>query len=159
MAYRLITQPDEAATELFNFVMENPSEFPDDMRVEIMRLLRPGGSVAFAVSESAEMIFARKAELSNDVVKLGAILAGCASYNKINNFADDDGERGRGIAAALRRHSKEKAPIGETWPPKEDDPLPKRVYLPEDKQDEVPTLEASRTMTPPPEPVSEPEVP
>ena len=141
MAIPLITQPDEAATELFRFVTTNPDEFPDDMRETIMRSLEPGKSVSFAVSEGAEMIFARKSELSQDVIKLGATLAQCASYHNINNFGDDNGERGRGIAMALLRHAGQKAPVGQSWPPKEEDPAPKGVYLPEDEQETAVTLE------------------
>jgi hypothetical protein len=127
---RFITQPDEAATALFRFVVENPSKFPDDAREELLRLLEPGKSVAFAVSEAAELIYARQEDLDKDVVQLGAELAICASHNHINNFADDGGARGRGITEALRRASGEKTPAGMSWPSKDDDPTPKMMYVP-----------------------------
>lgn len=144
MAIDFITQPDEAANRLFRFVVDNPTEFPADMREHILEHLAPGKSISFAVSEAAEMIFARKSELSNEVIKLGAVLAMTAAHNKINNFADDDGKRGYAIATALRRHSGEKAPIGVNWPVKEEDPSPKDVYLPPpDADGPVPAPEPS----------------
>lgn len=140
---RFITQPDEAATELFRFVVEHPEKFPDDMREEILKLLEPGKSISFAVSEAAEMIYARQKELDKDVIALGAELAMNASYNRVNNFADDDGKRGKAITEALRRASGEKAPDGVKWPLKDDDPDPKQVYLPPDEKNvgEVPAPE------------------
>lgn len=127
---RLITQPDEAATELFRFVVANPDEFPEDVREKILDLLEPGKSISFAVSESAELIYARQKELSKKVISLGAQMAVTASYNRINNFADDNGKRGAAITSALRRASGEKAPVGMSWPDKEQDPEPKVTYLP-----------------------------
>jgi hypothetical protein len=146
---RFFTQPDEAATEVFRFVVANPDKFPDDVREEILKLLEPGKSVAFAVSETAELIFARQKDLDKDVIKLGAELAMCAAHNRINNFADEEGKRGRSIAEALRRASGEKAPPGISWPPKEEDPSPKDVYVP--GPDNPPG-----TVVPPPEPIPAP---
>lgn len=142
---RFITQPDEAAKLLFHYVVENPKDFPDDMREKILAYLEPGKSVSFAVSEAAEMIFARKSELSKEAIHLGAELAICAAHNRINGFGDDDGKRGRNIAEALRRHSGEKAPPGMSWPAKEDDPLPRDVYLP--------PVGSDKTDVPAPEPI------
>jgi hypothetical protein len=127
---RFITQPDEAATVLFRFVVDNPKSFPEDMREHILRLLEPGRSPSFAVSESAEMIYARQKELSREVLMLGAEMAITASHLRINNFADEGGKRGRDIAEALRKASGEKAPAGMSWISKEEMPEPKNVYLP-----------------------------
>jgi hypothetical protein len=126
---RFMTQPDEAATALFRFLMENPDAFPPDMREKIVSFLEPGKSISFAVSETAEMIFARQEELSAPVLLLGAELAITASNNRINNFADEGGNRGRGIAEALRRASGEQTPGGMSWPSRDEDPVPKDVYL------------------------------
>ena len=143
---RFITQPDEAAKELFHFVVANPEKFPEDMRATILEYLEPGKSVSFAVSEAAEMIFARMKELDKDVILLGAELAMTSAHNRVNNFADDNGKRGRAIAEALRRASGEKAPSGMSWPAKDEDPKPKDLYLP--------PVGASADVAPPPEPAT-----
>jgi hypothetical protein len=111
-------------------VVANPDEFPEDVRGEILSLLEPGKSVSFAVSEAAEIIYARQKDLSKKVIALGAELAICASHNRINNFADENGARGRGIMEALRRATGEKTPAGMSWPSKDEDPQPKEVYVP-----------------------------
>jgi hypothetical protein len=87
---RFITQPDEAATELFRFVIANPDAFPEDMREKILSNLEPGKSVSFAVSEAAEMIFARQSELKKPAILIGAEMAITASTHRINNFGDDN---------------------------------------------------------------------
>ncbi len=144
MALDFITQPDEAATLLFRDITANPSDYPDDIREKILSYLEPGKSVAFAVSEAAEMIFARKSDLPKRLIAVGATLATTAAYNRINNFADDNGKRGQKIASALRRHSGERAPDGLSWPDKDDDPQPKDIF--------VAPVEGDSVVVPAPEP-------
>lgn len=127
---RFIPQPDEAGRELFYFVVNNPKKFPKDMREQLLKNLEPGKSISFAVSEAAEMIYARQEELDDDVILFGAEMAITSSHNRVNNFGDDDGKRGRGIVEALRRASGELPPSGISWPSKKEDPRPKDVYLP-----------------------------
>lgn len=134
---RFIPNSEEAAKVLFHFVVENPDEFPEDVRAQILTLLEPGKSPSFAVSEGAEIIYARRGEMSEKALLLGAELAITASNLRINNFADDDGRRGRNIAEALRKASGEKAPAGISWISKDELPEPKNVYLPPVGSDET----------------------
>lgn len=129
MAQALITQPHDAARVLFRDLVENTGDYPKDIKEMILNYLDPGKSMSFAVSEFAEIVYARKSELSKRVVALGASMAMCASHNQINGFADNDGARGRGIVEALRRHSGEKAPEGHEWATKDLDPPVKDRYL------------------------------
>lgn len=145
MSLPFYTQPDEAAKVLFDYLIDNPDDIDQDLRKRMLDMLSPGKSISFAVSEAAELIFARKSELPKGAVRIGAIMATTASYHNINNFADDDGKRGRGIASALRRHYGEKAPVGASWPSKEEDPEPKQIFLPptDSDADVVPAPEPS----------------
>lgn len=139
MSVRFFQHPDEAANALFDYLMEDPDKLPMKLWRELMMFLRPGRSISFAVSEAAEFIFARKSDLPNGTVKIGAELATTASLHKVNNFADDQGKRGQGIVTALLRHSGQKPPVGQEWAGKEEDPAPKPEYLPLEKETEKET--------------------
>lgn len=125
------TQADEAAGALFDYAVNNPDNMPEELRVETLNSLKPHQSLSFAVSEFAERVFALGTKLPKGVVAMGAACANVAAFHRINNFADDDGKRGRGIAAALHRRYGTPAMPGTRWPAKEEDPSPKQAYLPQ----------------------------
>lgn len=122
--------PREAARVLYEYLIENPDEIEEYPRRRMLDLLGPGRSIAQAISDSAEIFFAYKSKFPKAAAKVGAMLATTATYHNINGFATDGGKRGNAISAALRRHAGEKAPVGASWPAKEDDPVPLDVYLP-----------------------------
>ena len=129
MTVRFFEQPDEAAQELFRYTIQNPDGMPEDVRSQILTMLEPGKSISFAVAEAAELIFARKSDLAKATVRVGAEMAMTAVHHNISDFAADNGNRGKGILTALRRHSGDKAPTGKSWPSKDEDPDPKEIYV------------------------------
>lgn len=114
--------PRQAARALYEYLLLNPDEIDEPSRLQLLGLLGPGTSIAQAIADAAEIFFARKSDFPKAAAKVGAMLASTATYHNINNFAADGGKRGNAISAALRRHGGEKAPVGTSWPAKEDDP-------------------------------------
>ena len=121
--------PRAAARALYEYLLLNPDGIDEPSRLQMLNLLGPGKSIAQAIADSAEIFFARKSSFPKAAAKVGAMLATTATYHNINNFATPDSTRGNAISAALRRHAGEKAPVGASWPPKEEDPEPIQMFV------------------------------
>lgn len=151
MAIEFIANPKDVASLIYHYLLDHPDAFPPDVRDWIVGFMEPETSLTFGVAETAEVIFARKNELLLEEVILGATVATNANYHKLNNFADDFGNRGDGIYKALMRVAGEPPPEGTEWPPEEEDPMPKDIYLPPPPMEESDKGKLAPNI-PPPEP-------
>jgi hypothetical protein len=151
MAIQFIANPKDAADLIYHYLMDNPLAFTPDVREWVIGFLAPQMSLTYGVAETAEVIYARMSELTQEDLELGASVASCASYQKLNNFADDDGVRGEGIYQALMREAGAAPPEGGSWPLPEEDPMPKDVYLPPPPLD-FKDVGKTAPFIPPPEP-------
>jgi hypothetical protein len=125
------SDPREAARVLYEYLIVNPDNLDFDSRKLMLDMLAPMKPISDAIVESAEIFYARKEIFAQPAASVGAMLASTATLYNINNYAAaDEGARGNGISAALRRHAGEEPPVGVTWPPPEEDPVPKDIYLP-----------------------------
>ena len=130
MAIEFLANPKDTANRIYYYLLDNPTAFPPDVRAWIVSFMEPEKSLTFGVAETAEVIYARMSELTQADLELGATVASTAAYQKLNNFADDGGERGNGIYKALMREAGAEPPEGASWPLPEEDPMPKDIYLP-----------------------------
>jgi hypothetical protein len=145
---------DQAAAAIQDFLRKPEGrELPQAIQDKAWELIRPGGSLSFAVAYFAELIFARKEEVSNAALQLAASCAQVANLHNIDNMG---GRRGVGIMMALRRRSGEKAPVGMSWPKAEDDPTPRAQFLSDEKKAEAGIEEAVPSTSPVAGPVSQP---
>lgn len=146
-----LPNPKDTANLIYHYLLDNPNAFPPDVRAWIVSFMEPTQSLTFGVAETAEVIYARMGELVQEEIELGASVASTASYQNLNNFADDGGKRGEGIYQALMREAGAEPPEGATWPPPEEDPMPKDIYLPPPPMEESDKGKMAPYI-PPPEP-------
>ncbi len=122
--------PDEAAAAIQDFLRSSDgTSMPQDVQDKAWDFLKPGGSLSFAVAYFAELVYARKADISNKpALQLAAACAALGSMNGIDNLG---GARGSGIMQQLRKKSGEKAAVGMGWQTPDDAPEPREQFLSE----------------------------
>lgn len=94
-------------------------------------LLAAAGEVSIvdAVCKSAELMFARAADLGPLTLGLGAGLAGLALTHGWTGPAGGGSDRMAGLMSALRRDAGDAHPTGGAWPDQAADPAPLAQYL------------------------------
>lgn len=108
---------------------------PEDLRAALLETAMAFSAVD-AVCQTAELIYARRGEVTGQLLALGAGLAAMAATLGWQGFGVE--ARGAKISAALRREAGEPHPIeGQAWPDPEADPEPVARFVPADPAAEI----------------------
>src|SRR5690349_17272184 len=136
MAFVSFTSVHEASRAMQEFLFDRDAALPDDVREQLKALVGPAASPVNAVVEGAEILYARRDELSAPAWELGAGLALIAEQFAFMDMAVSG--RGSKMALAFMRDANVKKPVGVEYPAKADDPKIKERYA---KKEDVVTLE------------------
>jgi hypothetical protein len=127
MAFTSFTSVSEAARAVQDFLYDRDAHIPDDLREKLRNLVGPTTSPVDTVVHGAEMIYARKDELSPELLELAAGLALVGQQYNFHGMANED--RGSKMALAFMRDAKVRKPVGIDYPKKETDPEPKSEFI------------------------------
>lgn len=118
----------DALTGLQRFVMLEAAALPEHTREALLEAAGHPSPVDRVVN-SAEALYAAKADLSKEGRDTAARLAQFAAMNGWHGMAD----RGLKIAQAMQRIGGYAAPDGSAWPAADEDPAPLERFLPKDE--------------------------
>lgn len=118
----------EAARAIQEFLYDREAGLPDDVREQLKELAGPTNSPVTTVTKGAELIYARRSELSEPVLLLGAGLALICEQFNFSSMATD--HRGSLMALAMMRDAKVSKPaiIGD-YPTEDNDPVPLERFV------------------------------
>jgi hypothetical protein len=129
MVFEGFQRLDEAAGAIQDYLRSPEGrKLPDDVQDKAWEMIRPGGSMSFAVPHFAELIYARKDVKDKTAIKLAAR---CMALNAQTGAEHTAEPRAVAVMNALRRRSGEKAPEGMPWPKAENDLNPLTQYDPD----------------------------
>jgi hypothetical protein len=120
MAFTSFDGVSDAARAVQDYLMDHGPDVPEELRTKLRSLVGPTTSPVDTVVRGSELIYARKDDLPDGLLELGAGLALVAQQYNFHGMAEDN--RGNKLALAFLRDAKVSAPTGITYPKKDDDP-------------------------------------